>query len=77
MVAVLAQIDSLPGAHVQCAVGDRNLHTVAQQAGLYVSWHIVTTLVVMKVVWLVFLYRAVKPGFKVLPYGWVGVFVDG
>ena len=44
VIAVLAEVDALPGAEIQTSVGDRNGDAYTAQRGLGVSWHIIGTL---------------------------------
>ena len=44
MVAVLVEVDALPGAEIQFAVGNRDVQAHAHQRGFDVRWHVVSAL---------------------------------
>lgn len=77
VVAVFAEVNALPGAHVEPPPGDGNGHAAAQHRSLQVGRHVVGPFVVVAVVRGVFGHHAVEVALKVLPHGGVGVLVDG
>lgn len=76
MVAVLAEINTLPGAKVKPAICDRDLHRGAQERGLDVGRHVIGTFEGVLVVGSIFRHHLVKLTFEINPHGGVSIFVD-
>ena len=77
MIAVFAQIDSLPCPEVEAARRDWNLNAGAKKAAFQVGWHVIAAFVGVTIVRLVFRHRMVEEAFKIGPHGRVCVFIDG
>ena len=77
VIPVLTQVYALPCAQVELAAGDGDHHRGAKHAGFDMCRHVIRSLVVVLVVRFIFFDHHIKVGFKVLPHGGVGIFVDG
>ena len=76
VIAELAQIDSLPGSHIESAVSDRNGKTDSEKGTLSMCWHIVRSFHGVLIVWLPFLYHVVQYGFHIRTHVRIVVLVD-
>ncbi len=54
---MFAQVDALPGAHIQAAVGDGDGQAVVHHRSFNMGGHIIYAFVGMPIVWLVFRYH--------------------
>ena len=76
-VTEFAEVDALPGAEEEAAVGDGDGEGRAYQGGLCVGRHVVGAFESVGVVGFAFLYEAVEDGGQVDTHVGVGVLVDG
>ena len=77
MISELAEIDSLPGTHVESAVSDRNGKTHSEERALSMSWHVVWTFHSVLIVWLPLFHHVIQDGFHVRTHIGIVVLVDG
>ena len=75
-IAVLTEINSLPGAQCKLSFPDRDDHRAAEQSGFEVRGHIVGAFVIVLIVGVILRYRLVEIHFKINSDGWIGIFVD-
>lgn len=72
---MFAQVDALPGAHIQAAVGDGDGQAVVHHRSFDMGGHIIYAFVGMPIVWLVFRYHDIHMLFKIMSYIRGGVLV--
>ena len=77
IIAKLAEVDALPSAQVEAAVGNGNGERYARQRALGMAGHVVATLVGVAIVGFVFAHQAVVYLLHVGTHGGVVVLVDG
>jgi hypothetical protein len=77
VVAVLAEVDALPGAERETAVADRQRQGRPQQRRLDVGGHVVVALESVGPVRGPFGNRAIEPGLEVMPHFRRGVLAQG
>ena len=77
MVSVFAQINSLPSPQQQSAVLEGNIDTTAQKTAFDMGGHIVRAFQSMKIVIGRLRHQNIEMGLKILPDGWIGIFVKG
>ena len=77
MVSVFAEINSLPSPQQQSAVLEGNIDTTAQKTAFDMGGHIVRAFQSMKIVIGRLRHQNIEMGFKILPDGWIGIFVKG
>ena len=77
IIAKLAEVDALPSAQVEAAIGDGNGERYARQRALGMAGHVVATLVGVAIVGFVFAHQAVVYLLHVGTHGGVVVLVDG
>ena len=77
VVAVFAEVDSLPDAEIEVAVGDGDGDAHAAEDGLGMGGHIVGAFEGVLVAGLVFGDEAIEDGFHIDAHIGVAVFVDG
>ena len=75
-VAKLTEVDALPGAEIQSAIGDGNGDADTTQCRFGVGRHIVSTLQCMFVLRTVLWNQAIKDGFHIHANIWIAVLVD-
>ncbi len=75
MVAVLAEIDSLPGAQCQVPIPDWDREAATQHRSFDVRGHVVGTFARMLVRKVLRSQRR-KRTFQVFRYVWIGIFID-
>ncbi len=76
MIAVFAQVNSLPGAQIQPTIRDWNRNRVSQHSGFQMGGHIIGPFIIVLVIRLVFGDCLVEKTLKVSSYRWVGVLVN-
>ena len=76
VIAVFAEIDTLPGTGVEPSICDRYRHGCAKQRCLDVRWHVVGTFGVVFVVWRIFRNHSIEMTFEILSHCRVGIFVQ-
>ena len=65
VIAVLAEVDTLPGAEIQASIGDRNGDADTAQCGLGVSRHVIGALQGMLILWTVLRNQTVEDGLHI------------
>ena len=76
VVAVFAQVNSLPGSQTWSATGDRDVKAVAEDAGFQVRGQIVRSLVPMQAIRLGFGYGVVEVALEILTHRGIGMRVN-
>ena len=76
IVAIFTEIDSLPGSQIQMPVGDGNSQAYTAKSRLRMSWHIISFLQSMLVLWTILWDKTVEDGFHINPYVWISIFID-
>ena len=76
MIAELAEIDSLPCAEVETAVGYRDSYADAKKRTLGMSRHVVRPFHGMLIVWLPLLDDVIEDGFHVGTYIRIVILID-
>ena len=77
VVAELAEVDTLPGAEVEAAIGDRDGEAHAEERALGMGRHIIGTLHGVVIVGLAFPHEAVHNLVQVGAHVGIGILVDG
>src|SRR5690606_24864113 len=77
VVAVLAEVDTLPGAQRQPPIGYRQAHVATEQAGFEMGRQIVRPFVIMLVTAFALGHQAVEETLEIAPDRAIGVLVDG
>ena len=75
MISELAEIDTLPGTHVESAVSDRNSKTYSKERALGMRRHVVGALHGVGVVWLILLDDMVPDTAEVGTYVGIGTLI--
>ena len=76
LVAMFAQVNTLPDAQVKSAISNWNINTGTKEAILYVGRHVVVTFIVMPVVRGFFRHKLIEVTFQVLAYCRVGILIN-
>ena len=77
IIAELAEIDALPSAEVEFAMGDRDGEAYPKERAFGMRRHIVQSLHSVVVIWFVFLHEAVHNLAHVGTHIGIGILVDG
>ena len=77
VVTVFAEVNTLPGAEIETALGDGNGQADTAESGLGMGWHIIAALHCMFVSRQIFGYQTIEDCFHIGAHIRVAVLIDG
>ena len=77
VIAELAEIDSLPCAHIELSACNRDSQADSEEGTLGMRRHVIRAFHCVFVIWFPLLYHVVQYGFHVCADIWIVVLVDG
>jgi hypothetical protein len=76
LIAMLTQVNALPGTQIKSAISNRDGNAATQETIFYVGGHVVIALIVVPIVRGLFRHKLIEMTFEILAHCRVGIFIN-